>query len=386
MSTKKILYIHTAPSNEDRKAWSGTVFQTFNGLKNAGFEVDYLCALRDNTNTILDKLYWEYWKIIPKILGKNFRCDESFYSVNIFRHTLKEFDYSPYDIIFVPTHIAIVNALPKHIKAKIVHLVDATVDSLFNYYTEFSNLLFHNYWEAHVLGKRAFERSNLIIASSDWCKENAIKDYNISPDKIKVIEFGSNINTDDIPASPKLLDGKKHFNIYWSGVNWERKGGDIAIECCMELINRGYNITFNITGMKKLPGYISNLPYVKNYGFLDKNNPEEYHHLISIMNDQDIFLFPSKAECSSIALCEANGFGMPCFAYNTGGLGNYIINANNGYMLPLSASGKDFADKIINCINKHELNKLSLNATKIYISKLNWNVWSYRVSYLLKNL
>ena len=70
---------------------------------------------------------------------------------------------------------------------------------------------------------------------------------------------------------------KKHLNIYWSGVNWERKGGNVALACCEELLQQGYDISFNITGMKELPrecyqadGNIK--PYIYNHGFLSKND------------------------------------------------------------------------------------------------------------------
>lgn len=155
--------------------------------------------------------------------------DESFYSVRIFRQTLEKFDYSGYDIIFVPTYLSIVNAIPKSVKAKIVHLVDATVDSLFEYYNEFSNLWFHNYWEAHILGKRAFRRSDLIIVSSDWCRDNTVRQYGIDPRKISVVEFGANIDAQDIPTVEKKHEPYRNLRIYWSGVNWERKGGDVAL-------------------------------------------------------------------------------------------------------------------------------------------------------------
>lgn len=154
-------------------------------------------------------------------------------------------------------------------------MADATVDSLFNYYNEFSNLLFNNYWEAHIIGKRAFRRSDLLIVSSDWCKQNAIKQYGCNPDKIQVVEFGANLDMSDVPALPKRLDNKKHYNIYWSGVNWERKGGNIALECCEELLRQGYDISFNITGMKELARECYQVdgkmkPFIHNYGFLSK--------------------------------------------------------------------------------------------------------------------
>lgn len=382
----KVLFISMGESAEDRKAWSGTVFQAIKGLERAGFDVEYLSAMRDCKQTFADKLLCTYWIRIPALFGKKTRMDESFYSVRIFRQTLEKFDYSGYDIIFVPTYLSIVNAIPKSVKAKIVHLVDATVDSLFEYYNEFSNLWFHNYWEAHILGKRAFRRADLLIASSEWCRQNAIRQYGIDPRNISVIEFGANIDALDIPAVEKKYDPSRPLRIYWSGVNWERKGGDVALECCKKLNEKGYSVEFHITGMKTLPNEITKILWVHNHGFLNKNNPEEYHRLIEIMSQQDIFLFPSRAECSSIALCEANAFGLPCFVYDTGGTANYVENGKNGYMLPLSASGADFAERIEECINNYEFDCLSLNARKKYETTLNWNEWSDRVKKAITNL
>lgn len=382
----KVLFISTSSTSDDRRSWSGTVYQSFQGLVKAGLKVDYLSVMRDYKETFMDKLICTYWLRIPGLFGKLTRMDEAYYTVRVFRQTLKKIDYTPYDIIFVPTHIAIVNAIPKNVKAKIVHLVDATVDSLFGYYSEFSNLWFHNYWEAHILGKRAFRRSDLIIASSDWCKQNAIKQYGIDPDKITVVEFGANIDDADIPEIKRRYDKNKPLRIYWSGVNWIRKGGDVAFDCCQELIERGYEVEFHITGMKDLPKRICELPWVKNHGFLNKNNPDEYQMLVKIMSQQDIFLFPSRAECSSIALCEANAFGLPCFVYNTGGTANYVTNDYNGYMLPLSAKGQDFANIIDDYVLHGVMERLSLNAFSKYKKSLSWMNWSKKTIKAIENL
>ncbi len=373
----KILFISTSETSDDRRAWSGTVYQAFQALTRSGFEVDYLCALRDYRSSLTDRVTCSYWIHIPAKLGKQTRMDETFHTLRVYKRTLTNFDYSPYDIIFVPTHIAIVNAIPKSVKAKIVHLVDATVDSLFNYYTEFSNLIFHNYWEARILGKRAFRRSDLIIASSDWCKDNAIRQYGIDPGRISVVEFGANIDLKDIPSVNRQYGSLNALNIYWSGVNWERKGGQIAYDTCLELRRRGIDAQFHMTGMRELPEEITAKPWVHNHGFLNKNNPEEYRQLIDVMSRQHIFLFPSKAECSSIAVCEANAFALPCFVYATGGTANYVRDGFNGYTLPLSATAIDFANKIETA--RGELSLLSANASQQYKEKLNWLTWGDKV-------
>lgn len=377
MLSKRILYISTAKSRDDRSEWSGTVYNSLHALEHAGFVVDYVNALEVAKHDLIDKLMVRYWCWIANRLKRNVRFDESFYTTRLMRKVLKNIDYTKYDIVFVPTDMCIVSALPKHVKAKIVHLVDAPVQSLFDYYTEFSNLTWHNRIEASILTKKAFRRADLIIASSNWCKGESVKQCKVSPDKIAVIEFGANIDAEDIPQPEKNYKVGEPLNVYWSGVNWVRKGGDVAYDACVELRRRGVDVQFHITGMRQLPDEIAS-PWVHNHGFLNKNNTDEYRRLIEIMSQQHVFLFPSRAECSSIALCEANAFGLPCFVYDTGGTANYVCNGYNGYMLPLSAIGKDFADKILSSLSEYSI--LSNNARHQYDSKLNWGTWDKKVS------
>lgn len=379
MSPKRILYISTAKDRNDKREWSGTVYYSLHALENAGYQVDYIDALSGLRQDFIDKLLVRYWCWIADHLHKNVRFDESFYTARMMRKALRKIDYSNYDVIFVPTDMCIVSALPSSVKQKIVHLVDAPVQSLFDYYTEFSNLTWHNRLEASILTKRAFRRAHLIIASSGWCKKESVRHCGIAPEKIAVIEFGANMDDADIPEIEHEYDSGRPLRIYWSGVNWIRKGGDVAFDCCQELIKRGYHVEFHITGMKELSDEIGNQPWVFNHGFLNKNIKEESQRLIDIMSGQDIFLFPSRAECSSIALCEANAFGLPCFVYDTGGTANYVENGKNGYMLPLSATGKDFANMIECCEKKDLLSGMSVAARKKYESDLNWDCWSDKV-------
>lgn len=381
----KILFISTADTSDDRREWSGTMHQSFVCLQQAGFDVTYLSAMRDYQQTFGDKLLCTYWLKWMTCFHRNTRMIESFYGERLYKQTLRSFDYSPYDVIFIPTNISIVYALPRQTRAKVVHLVDATIDSLFGYYTEFSGLIWQNRMEGHLIGKAAFRRSDLIIASSDWCKLNAMHDYNIPEERITVIEFGANIEATDVPAEAKQLDGKKHLNIFLSGVNWERKGGDVAVECCEELLRQGISCTLHITGMI-LPEKHQNKSFIHSYGFLNKNIPEQYQRIISIMKEMDIFVFPSRAECSSIALCEACGFGLPIFCYDTGGTGNYVINGKNGYMLPLCSYGKEFARQIEHSYKANELNKLSEGSIEMYKGILNWGRWTERVKESINSL
>ena len=58
---------------------------------------------------------------------------------------------------------------------------------------------------------------------------------NQSSAKCKVLEFGANLDDEDIVKSDKYEKGDV-LNVLFSGVNWERKGAAIAIDTVKELI------------------------------------------------------------------------------------------------------------------------------------------------------
>lgn len=84
------------------------------------------------------------------------------------------------------------------------------------------------------------------------------------------------------------------------------------------------------------------------FGYLDKNNLEEYKKYIYLYQECNAFILPTRAECAGLLFAEANAFVMPIFATKTGGLPTYVRNGENGYTLLVSAQGIDFGK----CIEK----------------------------------
>ena len=82
--------------------------------------------------------------------------------------------------------------------------------------------------------------------------------------------------------------------------------------------------------------------------------------------------------------CEASGYGIPIFTYDTGGLSNYVINGVNGFRLNTNSNGEDFAKCIYNSIEERKLGVLSEGGLRLYKERLNWDVFSQRVCQLLK--
>ena len=89
-------------------------------------------------------------------------------------------------------------------------------------------------------------------------------------------------------------------------------------------------------------------------------------------------MLPTSAECSAIVFSEAAAYGLPVFTYDTGGIGNYVIDGYNGYRLRLGASANDFSVKIKETLFDGKLPKLSGNALQLYADNLSWSAWSRR--------
>lgn len=380
----KILYINFANSPEDKKAWSGTIYKVYKSLLETGAEIDYFCC--QTSLTIFEKYQIHFTYYINRLLNrtKKVKTGYSFVKRNAIAKNLTKINFENYDFVFITAFSVIASALhrclynKKDSQTKYIFLADATFSAIENYYPTTSNLSKRSSYEANEISKDAFEGAYKIIVSSEWAKRHAMFDYGIDRTKIYVIEFGANIESEMLGKIQRIYYNKHHYELLLSGVDWIRKGGDVAVECVKELYARGYDVTLNIVGMD-VPDEYRGLDFIKSHGFLNKNYSDQYQHYLDILLNQDMLLFPSKAECSAIALCEAAGMGLPVFCYDTGGLANYVIDGVNGYRLDLSATGKNFADKIESCLANNELGRLSKGANQIYQEKLNWGTWSNRV-------
>jgi glycosyltransferase involved in cell wall biosynthesis len=93
---------------------------------------------------------------------------------------------------------------------------------------------------------------------------------------------------------------------------------------------------------------------------------------------------PSRADCTPVAVSEANAFGVPCLASLVGGFPTIIEDGVNGYLFP--------PDTIVeNCCrviqrmrgDVAECRRLALSSFRMYQSRLNWCVATERVAAIL---
>lgn len=359
---KKILYI-LGSDPMDKRSWSGTCYSCYEQLQRF-YEVEVISIQPDRIDKIINWAYGVLRKFTSINRTYSLTHLRSKRACNRLNKILKTKCSSDYQGIFL-----IGMHLGAYIKTEIpiMSYQDATANLLVGYYEDFP---ISQSKSANELEKRRLDNARWALFASEWAKNSAIEDYNISPDKCFVGKLGANVDTTNFQHSHD-----SHIrNLLFVGVDWKRKGGDIAVECLRELtkLDPTKKYVLHLVGVK--PPYDITDENIKVYGFLNRNIPEQQNLMITLREKADLFLLPTKAECAGIVFCEASAYGLPSITYDTGGIGSYVIDGENGYKLPIGSDGKDFAHVIIKVFeDPQRLNYMKSRSVEMYKQDMNWN-------------
>lgn len=362
---------------DNKRRWSGTVSNLASILR------EKYIVTPININDNLTKFIEKTGIVLAYIfsLGKN---KKSKFSAKIHALALQNrIRRSNCDIIFAPavSDILAYCSIPE--KMKIIYLSDATYHVMINYY--YFNHSMRDQAVRNDIERRALVKADAVIHASDWARNDAIDFYHIPKEKLYMFPFGANLE-DHYTAHKSLPYSKlKKIQLLFVGVDWERKGADIAIEC-VRLLNKRSSIEYELTIIGLAPKEEKYESFIYFVGYLNKNNRRDYDRLLEYYQNSDIFILPTKAECAGIVFAEAAMFGLPVVTHDTGGVSTYVLDKVSGCCLPLESSGADFADAIKEIVEKDLLWNYSNNARKQYEDRLNWKVWLNEFDRIIENL
>lgn len=357
----------------DIHVWSGTIANLNKIIKQKYKTIPIV------PNSKVIKLYNSLIKISNKLglnrISKKFKIKLSKEYSNYIDLYVNKNDV---DILFAPAASNLVAFINTNIP--LIYLSDATFNLMNGYY--WNSLSSYEIQYGNMVEKDALENATDIIYSSNWAKKDAISFYKINRDKIYVLPFGANL-------PDKYVESKfneKIVNLLFVGVDWERKGMDTALETVSYLNNNsnGKKYVLNVIGLEKPEN--KTFENVIFHGFVSKNDSNGLKKIIDLYNLSNIFIFPTRAECSAIVLSEAAEYSLPVVTYDTGGLSSYVINNDNGYRLNLESNYVDFANVIIKITSSQaEYEKFSKNARKLFENELNWSIWLEKFSDIVEN-
>jgi glycosyltransferase involved in cell wall biosynthesis len=264
----------------------------------------------------------------------------------------------------------------------VVYLSDTTFALIAGYYPEYSNLCRLSMREGNRVEALAINKATLVIYPSAWAARSAVDYYSANKNKVHVIPYGANLERvppRELALSRELSD---HCRLVFLGVNWERKGGDIAFGTLLRLREMGIQAELTVCGCTP-PEKLSH-PALEVIPFLDKNDTQQGERLAQLLASSDFLLLPTRAECAGIVFCEAAAFGLPVITTDTGGVSGMVVSGENGYMLPVDARPAEYAKKINDICQNHEhYARLVASSRKAFEERLNWDSWALALKRIL---
>jgi glycosyltransferase involved in cell wall biosynthesis len=262
----------------------------------------------------------------------------------------------------------------------IIYHSDTTLALMIDYYPAFKSMSRRSIKISHSSAKKIISNAAIKIYPSQWAKNSAIQDYNADPTSVFTVPYGANI--DHIPSRQDVLTEKPHdcCQLLMVGGDWDRKGGDIAVQTVEELARRGIPCNFNVIGNCPIEH-----PLVNSVGYLNKASLEENKRYRDLWAQSHFFLLPTKAECFGMVFSEAAAWGLPSISTSTGGIPDAIKNNETGKLLPVDSSPELFAETIEHLWNDTIAYKsMSTKARDRFESTLNWSSWGEETEKIIR--
>lgn len=385
MMTGKRLRIGFVTSSNplDRRSWSGVHYSIFKALERNLGEVVALgpvsmrwpFALGDRLNS---------WLVGP-LTRKRYQYGWSVPVARWYGHVFgRKLAQQPFDLLVAPASFTEIAYLRTEVP--IVYIEDSTLHQLIDFYPGLTGLLDVSKAELNHLERRAQQQASLVCYSSEWAAQSARLDYGTSADKLVVIPFGSNY-----PQPPTRAQALHHqraadggCRLFLLGGEWGRKGGAIAYDTMVALQALGIPATLTVVGCAPPDPENYTNPGFRTIPYLNMGVAADQAQLHELFSTADFFLLPSRAECAAIAFCDANSFGLPVLTTDVGGISSFIQQGVNGYMLPLAATGQDFAQRIQQLLaDPAHYQHLRAQSRQQYETVLNWDKWSAQLHEVL---
>ena len=362
----------------------GSGYYLAKALTDASVFIDYISPIKEKKALITSAKFHIYQKLFGKQYyswAEPIILQDFAYQISQRLATLNS------DVVLCPINVIPIAKL--ECKQPIVLWTDTTLDLLIDFYPYLSNLCQETITNIQAMERVALNKCKLVLYTSEWAAQAAIKTYGIEPSKVKVLPWGVNVECDRTINDINSILKSRVLNpckLLFIGVDWIRKGGNIALEVAKELNKTGLNAELTIVGCEPivnepLPHFVSSL------GYIDKSTTEGNEKINKLFAESHFLILPTLADCSPVVLAEANSFGVPCISTNIGGIPTIIKDNLNGKVFPLNASISEYCTYIVNLFSNYsEYKKLALSSFNDYQVRLNWSSAGKAAKSLFKHL
>ncbi len=363
----KIAYLScNNPTN--KKVWSGTHYSIYKSLQSIA-TIDILGPYEPKIRILLLKVLNQ---IYLKLFNKRISYRQSkFISKGYANYFNKKLAFQHYDFLVAPVASCEIAFIETNIP--IIYITDGTFASCLGYHKSLTNLTQKSIKEGNEIEQLAITKSKTIIVSSEWAANSVKNDYGKNNEDIKIIPYGANF--ENLPTVNELnFILPKVWKLFFVGVYWESKGGDIAFNAFKLLADKGYDVELTILGC--IPPEKIQHANIKVIPFIDKNTIDGQEQMKAIYKEQHFLILPTRFDCTPIVINEASAFGIPCLVANSGGVAGHLKNNLNGFLINYEDKGADYALKIEALINNAtDYLNLRKQTRRLYEEQLNWQHW-----------
>jgi glycosyltransferase involved in cell wall biosynthesis len=364
----------------DVHAWSGSIYHIYDTLCQTGIDITSVgnLANRYRPRNLIKKLaylsvgakyHWYRDRLVVRSFGAQLE---------------RRLEMIDHDIVFSPGTVPIACL---RTEKPIVIWTDATFGQMVDFYPDFTDLARETITQGHDLEKVALSKCLLAIYTSDWAARSAQDDYGVIRKRVAVVPFGGNVASKYSEREIACFVERRIGSIcklLFIGVDWRRKGGELAIEIVRSLNDRGIESELHVVGCHAPVG----LPdYVKSHGFVSKRVERERKLLDELYQTATFFVLPTQADCVPVVLAEASAYGLPILSTAVGGVSTVVEDKVNGRTFPLTESATEYCDYIISLLRSPDrYRQTSFAALHRYQRMLNWKAAGKRVRQLLEEL
>jgi glycosyltransferase involved in cell wall biosynthesis len=237
-------------------------------------------------------------------------------------------------------------------------------------------------WFLRIFEEKMLERSNKIIAVSDFTRRELLQYYKVKENKIRVIHNGVDVDKfqpagDKRKAKEELGFSPDDIAILSVGRLYARKGLFTLIESMPAVIRRFPRAKFIISGkgqsdeMKKLVSHATRLGVKDNIIFTGYFPDSKLPKLYQVA---DVFAFSTFYENLPFAVLEALSSGLPVVTTNVGGIPEIIESGRNGFLVqPFNA--RELAARVLYYLEHPAVaSEMALLARKTILERFDWRL------------
>lgn len=236
--------------------------------------------------------------------------------------------------------------------------------------------------EADVSEALVARRAAMNVFSSSELARRAAYDLPLEAMAATSQPFG--VNMDNLPDIPPQKPPLSPLELLFVGIDWQRKGGDIAVATLDILRAQGVDARLTIVG--RCPAKHTGHRAIRTVGFLNKNRRKDAAKLAQLYANAHFLLLPSRADCTPMVVAEAMAHGTPVVASDVGGIAGQIGGAGAGAVLPPFSKPEDWADRILELSQSRDLYALLSDAALDRArTELSWDTWARKIVTLARN-